>query len=87
MQCNGLAHGGLYFLTKACYTAQDGAFANSGGVFFGYTSGNRSAAIDLIYAINNYTGMCSIFSGGSAPLSKSFNPGFCCCNYGTCTSG
>lgn len=87
MQCNGLSHGSLWGLTRACYTGATNGFANSAGSFMGYTSGNRSAAIDFIYAINNYTGTCSIFSGGSAPLSTDFTPGFFCCDYGQCTYG
>uniref|UniRef100_A0A383VDG6 Tyrosine-protein kinase ephrin type A/B receptor-like domain-containing protein n=1 Tax=Tetradesmus obliquus TaxID=3088 RepID=A0A383VDG6_TETOB len=85
--CNGLSHGGLWVLTKACYTDLQGGFLNSGGTVFGYVSGNRGATTDLIYAINNYTGTCSLFEGGSAPLSKSFYPGLLCCDYFQCSAG
>lgn len=74
-------------LTKACYTDLQGGFLNSGGTVFGYVSGNRGATTDLIYAINNYTGTCSLFEGGSAPLSKSFYPGLLCCDYFQCSAG
>jgi hypothetical protein len=89
MQCNGLSHGGLWALTKACYTDpyDSESFGSSNGTFFGYTSGNRSAAIDFMYSINNYTGTCAKYASAQVPFSRSYNPGYFCCEYLTPCKG